>query len=181
MDITRIPGIGKKTKIYYNNLGYHVIGDIIKTPLHIMIEKFGKYGKWVWEIANGLDNREVKEFQEERKSISKEQTFYEDTNDFKFILSKLEETNNRIHNYVEKHNIFYKTVTLKIRFEGFLTFTRSKSLNNPFQDKDKVMNIILNLYKDFSKYHKKVRLIGIKLSNIEKNENKKQLKILQFS
>ncbi len=181
MDITRIPGIGKKTKKYYNKLGFYIIGDIIKTPLDIMIEKFGKYGKWVWEIANGLDNREVKEFQEERKSISKERTFYEDTGDFNLILSKFEEINSRIHTYVEKHNIYYRTITLKIRFEGFLTFTRSKSLNYPFQDKEKVMNIILSLYNEFSKYPKKVRLIGIKLSNIEKQKNKKQLQILQFS
>lgn len=181
MDITRIPGIGKKTKNYYNNLGFHIIGDFIKTPLHIIIEKLGKYGKWIWEISQGLDTREVKEFNEQRKSISKERTFYEDTDDFNVIVTKLEEINRKIHKYIEKHNIYYRTVTLKIRFEGFLTYTRSKSLNYPFQDKDKVMTIVLDLYNSFSKFHKKVRLLGIKLTNLDKEESKKQLTLCQFS
>ncbi|MFW9950911.1 MAG: DNA polymerase IV [Candidatus Thorarchaeota archaeon] len=181
MDITKISGIGKKTKKYYNDLGFYKIGDIIKTPLHIIIEKLGKYGKWVWEVANGLDNREVKEFNDQQKSISKERTFYEDTDDFNLILSKLEDINSKIHIYLEKHNIFYRTVTLKIRFEGFLTYTRSKSLSYPFRDRDKAMNIIINLYNDFKNLNKKVRLVGIKLSNLEEKGNKKQLSLNHFS
>jgi len=151
MDITRIPGIGKKSKKYYQKKGIKVIGDIISTPLHVMIEKFGKHGKWVWEVANGLDNREVKEFHGSRKSISK-----------------------------EKHNIYYRTITLKIRFEGFLTYTRSKSLPLYIQDKNKVLDIILDLYKEFSNSKKKVRLVGIKLSNLEKNSISKQSNITNF-
>ncbi|MFX1269540.1 MAG: DNA polymerase IV, partial [Promethearchaeota archaeon] len=54
LEITRIPGIGKKSKIYYNKNGIFVIGDIIKTPLNKIIKKFGKYGEWIWKIANGL-------------------------------------------------------------------------------------------------------------------------------
>lgn len=181
MEITKIPGIGKKSRKHYNDLGFYVIGDIIKTPLPIIVERFGKYGKWVWEIANGLDNREVKEYSEARKSISKERTFYEDTNDYREVISKLEDINNKIHEYVDKHNIYYRTVTLKIRFEGYLTYTRSKSLNTPFQDKNKVIKIILSLLNEFKDNGKRVRLIGIKLSNLEQMDNSKQLEILHFS
>lgn len=180
MDITRIPGIGKKSKKYYQKKGIKVIGDIISTPLHIMIEKFGKHGKWVWEVANGLDNREVKEFHGSRKSISKERTFYQDTYDMKEVFTKLEELNDRIHNSILKHNIYYRTITLKIRFEGFLTYTRSKSLPLHIQDKNKVLDIILDLYKEFSNSKKKVRLVGIKLSNLEKNSINKQSNITNF-
>jgi len=42
MDITRIPGIGKKSKIYYQKKGIERIGDIINTPLPKMMELFGK-------------------------------------------------------------------------------------------------------------------------------------------
>jgi len=84
-----------------------------------MIRKFGKSGEWAWKISNGLDLREVKEFEGERKSISKERTFYEDTNDYKFILSKLEDINERINKKIIKHNIYYRTITLKIRLRDF--------------------------------------------------------------
>jgi DNA polymerase IV (DinB-like DNA polymerase) len=181
LDITKIPGIGKKSKIYYNKNGLKLIGDIIKTPLYEMIEKFGKNGEWIWKIANGLDNREVKEFHEERKSISKERTFYENTDDIKTILAKLEDINERIHKTIIKNNIFYRTITLKIRLEGFLTYTRSKTLPYPMQNRKKVMEIIIGLLNEFIKLRKKVRLVGIKLSNLEIEKNIIQTSLTQFA
>ena len=180
LDIIKIPGIGKKSKIHYNIKGLNLIGDIIKTPVHEMIEKFGKNGEWIWKIANGLDNQEVKKFYEERKSISKERTFYEDTEDLGVIVSKLEEINNRIHKFIFKNKIFYRTITLKIRLEDFLTYTRSKSLPYPMQNRKKAMEIIIGLLNEFTKSKKKVRLVGIKLSNLEKETNIVQTSLLKF-
>ncbi len=181
MEITRIPGIGKKSKHYYNKKGIMKIGDIIDIPLHQMIKLFGKNGKWIWKIVNGLDNRKVKEFNEERKSISAERTFFTDTNNFNEIISKFEEINKRIHNTITKHQITYKTITLKIRFEGFQTFTRSKTLPFHIKDEKYVLRVILDLFKEFSKNNKKVRLIGIKLSNLEKNEKTQQTNLLNYA
>ena len=178
MDITRIPGIGKKTKEYYNKQGIRIIGDIINTPLHRMIEKFGKNGKWVWDVANGLNQPKFKSSRDIRKSISKERTFYDDTSDFNLIISKLEEINEKLHIKLDKDGSYYKTISLKIRFEGFLTYTRSKSLPHHIQDVKKAMNVILELYQEFLNYDKKVRLVGIKLSNL--SNNIKQLKISNF-
>ncbi|TFG14739.1 MAG: DNA polymerase IV [Promethearchaeota archaeon] len=181
LDIIKIPGIGKKSRIFFNKKGIKTIGDIITTPLEHMMELFGKHGKWVWEVANGLDNREVKEFHEDRKSISKERTFYEDTDDYNSILSKLEEINHKIHKKIKKHNIYYRTITLKIRFEGFITYTRSKTLPYPIQNKKKVMGVILELFKEFSQNGKKIRLVGIKVSNLEKNFKMKQTNLSNFA
>ncbi|MBY9017695.1 MAG: DNA polymerase IV [Candidatus Lokiarchaeota archaeon] len=180
MDITRIPGIGKKSKEYYNKQGIRVIGDIIKIPLHRMIEKFGKNGKWAWEIANGLDKREVKNSMRDRKSISKERTFFKDTNDFQEILTKLDEINEKLHEKVQKDKISYKTITLKIRLEGFLTYTRSKTLPYHTQNKEKTIDIILELFKEFSKDNRKIRLIGIKLSNLTSRSKIIQKDLLSF-
>ena len=178
MDITKIPGIGKKSKLYYNKKGINTIGDIIKTPLHKMIQLFGKNGQSVWEIANGLDSHQIESNSDMRKSISKERTFYEDTDDFNSIITKLEEINNKIHGKLENDGIYYKTITLKIRFEGYITYTRAKSLSYPIQDEKKAMNVILELYQEFLNYEKKVRLVGIRFSNL--TNDKKQLPIVKF-
>ena len=179
-DITCIPGIGKKTKIKFVKKGIKTIGDILNTRLPDMIKLFGKHGIWIWNVANGLDNREVKEFHERRKSISTERTFFTDTNDFNEILSKITDINNKIHKTVTKHQITYKTITLKIRFEGYQTFTRSKTLLYSIQDKNKVLNVILDLFKEFSKTNKKVRLVGIRLSNLARNNKARQKNILNY-
>jgi DNA polymerase IV (DinB-like DNA polymerase) len=180
MDITRIPGIGKKTKAYYNKKGIKKIGDIINTPLSKMINLFGKHGKWIWNVANGLDYRKVKEFHEERKSISAERTFYTDTDSFSEILSKFEEINKKIHKSIIKNQILYKTVTLKIRFEDYETYTRSKTLPFYIQDEQYVLNIILQLFREFSNNKKKVRLVGIKLSTLERNQKTRQTNLLNY-
>jgi DNA polymerase IV (DinB-like DNA polymerase) len=181
MDITRIPGIGKKSKVYFYKYGLKKIGDIINTPLSKMIELFGKHGRWIWNVANGIDNRKVKEFHEQRKSISAERTFYEDTNDFSEIMKKLEDINKKIHKTVIKHHISYRTITLKIRLTGFETFTRSKSYDLPIQDQSTVLKTVLDLYKEFKDNKKKIRLLGIKLSNFDRNLKIKQTNLLKFA
>jgi DNA polymerase IV (DinB-like DNA polymerase) len=181
MDITRIPGIGKKSKVYYYKNGIRKIGDIISTPLPKIMELFGKHGKWIWKVVNGLDNRQVKEFHVDRKSISAERTFYSDTDNFNEILSRFEEINRTIHKSVIKHHITYKTITLKIRFERFQTYTRSKTLPFHIQNAETVLDTILDLYKEFSNFLKKVRLVGIRLSNIEKNPKTRQTNLFKYA
>ncbi|MFX1498402.1 MAG: DNA polymerase IV [Promethearchaeota archaeon] len=181
LDITRIPGIGKKSRIYYNKKGIYSIGDIIRTPPLAMKETFGKHGEWIWKVVNGLDNREVKEFYEDRQSISKERTFSEDTKDLDLIISKLEDINQKIHKKLDQEDIFYRTVTLKIRLEGFITYTRSKSFSYPLKNEKRVLKVILELLNEFIHKNKKIRLVGIKLSNLTKNIESKQVDLFNFT
>jgi len=118
---------------------------------------------------------------EERKSISAERTFFEDTDDFNSIFSKLGDINEKIHRSVIKHHIAYKTISLKIRFEGYQTYTRSKTLPFHIQDKDRVMEVILELFREFSNNMKKVRLVGIRLSNLERNHKVRQTDLLNYA
>ncbi|MBD3197049.1 MAG: DNA polymerase IV [Candidatus Lokiarchaeota archaeon] len=180
LHITRIPGIGKKTKIHFYKNGIKKIGDLIDIPLYKLMKMFGKHGKWIWRVINGLDKRKVKQFSEGRKSISKERTFYHDTDEFDVILEKLEDINIRIHKTLIKEKISYRTVTLKIRFEDFETFTRSKSISYPICNHNKALKIILNLYKEFSEYKRKIRLIGIKFSNFERTNKIRQTNLCTF-
>jgi DNA polymerase IV (DinB-like DNA polymerase) len=172
MDITRVPGIGK---------GIKTIGDILNLTLSKMIFLFGEHGKWIWNVVNGFDNRKVKEFHEERKSISAERTFFEDTDDFNSILSKLDDINEKIHKSIMKNHITYKTVSLKIRFEGYQTYTRAKTLPFHIHNKQRVIEVILELMKEFTKNMKKVRLVGIKLSNLERNVKIRQTDLLNYA
>jgi DNA polymerase IV (DinB-like DNA polymerase) len=180
MHITKIPGIGKKTKKYFYKEGIRIIGDLMEFSLHQLMKMFGKHGKWIWKVINGRDKRRVKEFDEGRKSISKERTFYEDTKNFDKILEKLEEINEKIHYMLVKEKISYRTITLKIRFEDFETYTRSKSISYPICNKETVLETILELYKEFSDNNKKIRLIGIKLSNFERTPKIKQATLLHY-
>jgi len=178
MDIIKIPGIGKVTKKHFIKYGIRTIGDLMEIPLHKLIKIFGKHGNRIWKIINGLERNHFRDNDYIRKSISKERTFYQDIDDIKTIISKLEELNKKIHIEIAKDGIHYKTITLKIRFEDFSTYTRSKSFLYPIRDLKKSMSAILELYNEFLNREKRVRLLGIKLSNLQ--ICKRQLKLIRF-
>ncbi|MHA1583931.1 MAG: DNA polymerase IV [Promethearchaeota archaeon] len=180
--ITRIPGIGKKTKIYYMKKGFETIGDLYKYNLRQIGQKLGEHGIWAWKSAHGLDGRKVYDgsFERTRKSISKERTFHEDVTDPEIIIEKLTELNKRIHQSLRKKKLYYRTITLKIRFHGFETFTRSISLNNPLCNQEKALEKVLQLLEEFSDKKKPVRLIGLKFSNFASNRSLLQKNLLVY-
>ena len=91
----------------------------------------------------------------------------------------MEEINKKIHNKLKRDGVYFRTITLKIRFQGFLTYTRSKSLPFHIQDEKTTIDIILELYKEFLNNGKKVRLVGIKLSNLS-TKDKMQRKLVNY-
>ena len=112
--------------------------------------------------------------------------------------SEVLESVKKIKNVIEAHSVYgvydvvakveveslkklSETVTLKIRFEGFQTFTRSKTLPCHIQDEKYVLFIILQLFREFSNNEKKVRLVGIKLSNLEKNQKVRQTSLINYA
>ncbi|QEE16112.1 DNA polymerase IV [Promethearchaeum syntrophicum] len=182
LKITRIPGIGKKSKIYYEKHGFQLIGDFLKIPKHKMIAKFGDRGRWIYNLINGLEERKVHDssYFYHRKSISKERTFYEDTDDYQEILSKITDLNDKIHDILEKKGILYRTISLKIRFKGYETYLRSKSFTSAIRNKQKALEVVLDLYQEFFKKKKKIRLIGLKFSNLKETVKTNQKKILDY-
>jgi DNA polymerase IV (DinB-like DNA polymerase) len=177
LEITRISGIGKKSKKYYYAKGIKKIGDFYKIGYNKTVKWFGKHGEWIWKVINGLDDRPVKEFHK-RKSFGKERTFFEDR-PINEIISKLRELNERIHEKLDEKNIMYKTITLKIRFQGYETYTRAKSFQSSIKDKEKSFLVIKQLLNTFSEKKKKVRLVGIRFSSLEKSNGINQQTLFQ--
>ena len=182
LKITRIPGIGKKSKIYYEKHGFQLIGDFFKIPKHKMIAKFGDRGRWIHNLINGNEERKVHDssYIYHRKSISKERTFFEDTDDYQEIIAKITDLNDKIHDILEKRGILYRTISLKVRFKGFETFLRSKSFNSAIRNQKKALEVVLDLYQEFYSKKKKIRLIGLKFSNLKETSKSNQKKILDF-
>jgi nucleotidyltransferase/DNA polymerase involved in DNA repair len=75
----------------------------------------------------------------------------------------------------DHQHLLFKTVTLKIRYENFETHTRSKTLpflTNRLYDLQKKARELLSthLRKD-----RKIRLIGVRVSNLVSRENQRTL------
>ncbi|MHA1339003.1 MAG: DNA polymerase IV [Promethearchaeota archaeon] len=179
LNITKIPGIGKKTKFYYYKKNFFKIKDFYLAGKDKLIELFGKNGKWIWSIINGFEYNKL-ERKYSRKSVGGERTFAQDESNIKFILQNLEEINNKLHQKMEEKNLFYRTITLKIRFKGYETYTRSKTLGFYIRDPYLAFNEIKDLLKEFLPLEKEVRLIGIRFSSLGARYTNKQITLLDF-
>lgn len=178
LEIRSFHGIGKATEAKMNALGIAIGKDLKAWDEIDLVEKFGKVGRYYYRIVRGIDNRQVKAHRI-RKSISKERTFSEDIDDLEWINNFLNELAEKVAGSMQKKNASGKTVTLKVRYDNFETITRSTSYSYHINGADAIADSTKLLLAQTEVGERKVRLLGITLSNLNLNEKGrfKQLKI----
>jgi DNA polymerase-4 len=186
MPVETIPGIGKKTTVELNQRGFYKIGEIASAPLEYFTKAFGKGGMDIWYKANG-EGEEYLTVEHEPKSISKENTFMEDTIDMEVLKEVMFDMTGQVCQNLRDNKMQAMTVNLKLRYTDFSTLTRSKSL--PPTDDDKIVfETVWDLFLKAYTRRVAVRLIGVGLSKFVKlpgqqslfgDEESKRKKILE--
>jgi nucleotidyltransferase/DNA polymerase involved in DNA repair len=167
LPVGRINGVGPKTEEILNNKNIYTISELAVTSKQVLQSILGKYGLYLYDIANGLEREEVTASEWQRSSSSREFTFAEDTKDFDLIEKQIKYLAMELVEYLKEKGLYYKTVTIKIRFEDFDTMTRSKSLSLHSISIPLAQKLALELLREFKDEWRKVRLIGVKLSNLK--------------
>ncbi len=157
-------GAGEKTVKTLNSLGYTTIGDVAKSSRAVLEKIFGKHGLKLWRLANGIDERPVKN-EGSRKSIGEEITFSRDVESDSYIEHVLFRISDRLTRKMRILGLKGRTVSIKIRLQGFETFTRGRTLDFPVNDMKTIRSMSLELFRHFDRKDKKVRLVGISVSN----------------
>ena len=150
------------------------VEDLANCDVQILSEKFGKMGLWMKQVAYGLDFSEVKGWEEAVKSMSRSGTFEEDTNDPVKIAGSLDMLAESVHRALLRHSFLFKTVTLKVRFEDFSTYTRSKTTSVWTSDIFVIKRIVMQLLSEFIG-RQKLRLIGVGVSNLRERDERQTL------
>jgi DNA polymerase IV (DinB-like DNA polymerase) len=166
MHVSKIPGIGKKTQPILEELEINTVGQLATCDVQLLIARFGKFGVVMHQLANGIDTREVKE-REEVKSVSTEDTFDEDISNPVKIETVFRELTEKVHSSMMKKRFRYRTVTIKVRFEDFRTYTRAKTLNAATTDKEVITKNALILMEEFMGKGR-FRLLGVGVTKLEK-------------
>ena len=130
-----------------------------------LIELFGKNGEYFWNLAHGIDERTV-ETEREAKSVSNEVTFEEDTGDDERVKGALMQLSEKVSGRLRQEGLKGRTITLKIRLEGFHTYTRAVTVGTPTNYADILYKERKKAYNSFDSKGKKVRLVGVKVSNL---------------
>ncbi len=165
LSISKLYGVGAKTQAYLESLGFHTIGDIQNASEVYLKSLLGKWGCVLYQFAMGIDTRPVEPYSV-AKSVSEETTFDVDTDNEDAIVFTLVELCDRVIRRVRAGEFSFKTVTLKIRLEGFETFTRSTTLQQHARDMATLKKEIVRLYTAFGRGKRKVRLLGVRVSNL---------------
>jgi len=172
--VRKLLWVGRKTEAKLKALGINTIGDLARYNPTVLSSMFGVMGLQMHLSARGLDRSEV----EERvgvKSVSHETTFEEDTADSDAILQALDSLCVEVQKETAEQKLLFKTVSIKIRYQGFETHTKAKTLprlTNRVEDLKKTARELLLPYLDVDM---KIRLIGVRVSSLVSCEKQKTL------
>jgi len=164
LSIRKIPMIGLKSYQNLRAMGVARISTLREIPLEMMERVMGKNGRVIWKKANGIDPTPVVAYSE-RKSMSHETTFEQDTIDINRMEEILLVMVEKLAFQLRKKNKLTGCVTVKIRYSNFDTFSRQKKI--PYTAFDHVlMEVTRELFQQVYQRRLLIRLIGVKLSDL---------------
>jgi DNA polymerase-4 len=164
LPIGKFHGVGRVTEKKMLEMGIKTGADLKKLSQEELVSRFGKMGNYYYCIANGEDDRPVNPHQE-RKSVGQERTLERDIDsigEMKEILQKLAEG---VEGYMKRKDIRGRTVTLKVKYYDFKSVTRCITLDEGVFEASVMMAHVPALLEKTEAGKKKVRLLGISISN----------------
>jgi len=164
LSIAKIPLIGKKTYHLLRSMGIGTMGTLSMVPPEMMEKVLGKNGLVIWEKANGIDNTPVHPYSE-RKSISTERTFDEDTIDIVKLKEILVSMVEKLAFEMRCKQRLTSCVTVKIRYSNFDTHTLQKRV--PYTSFDhQLIPVTKELFDRLYQRRILIRLIGVRFSHL---------------
>ncbi len=164
LPVRKIPGVGKETTRKLQYMGVKQVKTLSEVPVRLLEREFGKNGRSLWQKANGIDNTPVVPYTE-RKSISKERTFKEDTINIEFIKNLLVGMVDQLAYELRNKEKLTSCITIKIRYADFNTYTRQ--LKIPYTANENILGrYAKEIFKKVYERRQMIRLIGVKFSGL---------------
>src|SRR5436309_4012236 len=165
LPVRKIPGIGEVTEKALYALGVETTGQLAALPLERLEKIFGQWGAALYRKARGGDSYEFV-IDAEPKSISHNHTFGEDTHDVDALSAMLSHLSQKACKRLREAGLATRTLTLTIRYAGFDTHTRSKTLGEPTRLDSDIFAVFQELFRIHRDVTRKVRLLGVSLSGL---------------
>jgi len=161
-----LPGIGRIAKEKLTDLHIFKVGDLARLTKLIMEQLFGKNGIRLWELANGIDNREVV-----RKiipsQISRETSFEEDTSDMNIVKGTLQYLAERIARKLREEDLVCRTLSVRIGYSDFKRHASSETLSHPSNDGVELYRNANSIFEKILLRRIRIRHVGMSAGGIE--------------
>jgi DNA polymerase-4 len=163
--VGKFHGVGPATEAKMKRLGIHTGADLKAQTLEFLQQYFGKAGPYYYAIARGQDDRRVVP-DRPRKSVGSETTFPQDLGKLADIVDGVKSVLDDVWGYCERTGIAGRTVTVKIKYADFQIITRSRTLPELVSSREELERTSVELVQSIFPLEKKVRLLGVSLSNM---------------
>ncbi len=166
LPVGKFHGVGPATAAKMQAMGIATGADLHAQDLDFLLRRFGKAGRYYWNIARGIDHRRVSP-DRIRKSVGAENTYSADIMALDGALEALEPLAAKVWAAVARHDLRGRTVTLKVKFADFQQITRARSLGHAVASQDELLSIARDLAAGVLPDPRGARLLGMTLSGFE--------------
>ena len=153
-------GVGPVTAGKLRALGIARLVDVRAASPDVLRRSLGSMADELRELAYGRDDRPVQAHRE-RKSGSSENTYAEDLTDLETIRGEVSRMAEEMADWLGRKGLTARTVTLKVRYAGFITVTRSHTLSFPTREPERIAAWALQLLARTQAGARPVRLLGV--------------------
>ncbi|ROI12156.1 DNA polymerase IV [Kaistella haifensis] len=173
LSVRKIPMVGNVTFQLLSRIGIRTIQTLSEMPINVLQQMIGKNGSELWKKANGIDETPVIPFSE-RKSISKEHTFTNDTIDIEVIKSLISGMAEQLAYQLRKEQWLTSTVVIKIRYANFDTETKQCRVAYTAADHT-LTQLALELFNKVYTRRMRIRLVGLRFTDLVHGQHQMNL------
>jgi len=165
LSVRKIPGIGEVTERALRALRIETVEQLAAQPVEKLEKVFGQWGTALYRKARGGDSYEFV-IDAEPKSISHNHTFGEDTDDSVALSAMLSHLSQKACKRLREAGLAARTLTLTIRYAGFDTYMRAKTLSAPTKLDSDIFAVFQDLFRQHRNHQRKIRLLGVSLGGL---------------
>lgn len=170
LPISELFMLGRKTVPKLYNMNIKTIGDLAHANQNLLVKKFGKHGKMMWEYANGIDNSEVQYIKEKPKSIGNSVTLPIDLIEKEKIEEILLTLTEQVAYRLRKQDLLANSVNIQLRTKNFEDFSHQTKLDCSTASTKEIMKKAKQLLTEKFKNGMAIRLVGLRVDNLVSKE-----------
>lgn len=170
LPISELFMIGKRTVPKLYNMGIKTIGQLAKSDEKLLIKKFGKFGKVMWEYANGIDESEVNYLPEKPKSIGNSVTLPIDVSDISQLEEVIVALSEQVSYRLRKEDLLATVVNVQLRTKNFEDFSHQAKLDCATSSTKEILKNAKYLFKEMYKTGMLIRLVGVRVDGLVEKE-----------
>jgi len=176
LPIERIWGVGKQTAAVLHRMGVTHIEQLRRLSFERLKSTLGPASaEHLYRLSRGEDDRPVTP-DREAKSISHETTFARDVTDSDVLRERLLDLVDQVARRMRRHQLFARSVHLKVRFSDFKTITRSMTFDQPTDVTDELADMATEIFDQRLPVPlPPVRLIGMGVGHLSQTGERQTL------